>query len=94
MTEAGPPPEDLRYLVPAALLHDLRTPLSQMLGYSEMLLEESEASGNEHFVQDLKKIRAAGWKLLALMDANFQPSRVVILPDAVPPELSDTDPRS
>ena len=40
-----------------------------MLGYSEMLLEESEASGNEHFVQDLKKIRAAGWKLLALMDA-------------------------
>jgi signal transduction histidine kinase len=94
VTEDERPPEDLRYLVPAALLHDLRTPLSQMLGYSEMLLEESEASGNEHFVEDLKKIRAAGWKLLALMDANFQPSRVVILPESVPPELSDTEPRS
>lgn len=82
MTNDGRPPEDLRYLVPATLLHDLRTPLSQMLGYSEMLLEESEAAGNEHFVQDLKKIRAAGWKLLALMDANFQPLRVVVLEDS------------
>ncbi len=81
MSEGDCSPEDLRYLVPAALLHDLRTPLSQMLGYSEMLLEESEASGNEHFVQDLKKIRAAGWKLLALMDANFQPLSVVVLED-------------
>ena len=82
MTDMDRPQEDLRYLVPAALLHDLRTPLSQMLGYSEMLLEESEAAGNEHFVQDLKKIRAAGWKLLALMDANFQPLRVVVLEDS------------
>lgn len=82
MTDDGRPPEDLRYLVPATLLHDLRTPLSQMLGYSEMLLEESEAAGNEHFVHDLKKIRAAGWKLLALMDANFQPRRVVVLEDS------------
>lgn len=81
MTDDGRPPEDLRYLVPAALLHDLRTPLSQILGYSEMLLEESEADGNEHFAQDLRKIRAAGWKLLALMDANFQPLRVVVLED-------------
>jgi K+-sensing histidine kinase KdpD len=81
MSEDERPPEDLRYLVPAALLHDLRTPLSQMLGYSEMLLEESEASGNEHFAQDLKKIRAAGWKLLALMDANFQPSTVLVPPE-------------
>jgi K+-sensing histidine kinase KdpD len=87
VTEAERPPEDLRYLVPAALLHDLRTPLSQMLGYSEMLLEESEAAGNEHFVQDLKKIRAAGWKLLALMDANFQPLRVVVLEEPAGGEL-------
>ncbi|MCR4341356.1 MAG: hypothetical protein NUW01_15870 [Gemmatimonadaceae bacterium] len=81
MSEDDRPPEDLRYLVPAALLHDLRTPLNAILGYSEMLLEESEAAGNEHFVQDLMKIRAAGWKLLALMDANFQPLRVVVLED-------------
>ena len=86
MTEDERPAEDLRYLVPATLLHDLRTPLSQMLGYSEMLLEESEAAGNEHFVQDLKKIRAAGWKLLALMDANFQPLRVVVLEDVSTPD--------
>lgn len=84
MTDADRPPEDLRYLVPAALLHDLRTPLSQMLGYSELLIEESESAGNAHFVEDLKKIRAAGWKLLALMDANFQPLRVVVLEEKKP----------
>ena len=81
MTEEGRPPEDLRYLVPATLLHDLRTPLSQMLGYSEMLLEQAEEDKNEDLVRDLRKIRAAGWKLLALMDANFQPLRVVVLDD-------------
>ncbi|HUR92615.1 MAG TPA: histidine kinase dimerization/phospho-acceptor domain-containing protein [Gemmatimonadaceae bacterium] len=82
MTDGERPPEDLRYLVPAALLHDLRTPLSQMLGYSEMLLEQAEEVKNEELVRDLRKIRAAGWKLLALMDANFQPLRVVVLEDA------------
>ena len=81
MTEDGRPPEDLRYLVPATLLHDLRTPLSQMLGYSEMLLEQAEEEKNEDLVRDLRKIRAAGWKLLALMDASFQPLRVVVLED-------------
>lgn len=81
MTDAERPPEDLRYLVPAALLHDLRTPLSQMLGYSEMLLEQAEEVKNEELVRDLGKIRAAGLKLLALMDANFQPLLVVVLED-------------
>ena len=82
MGESDRPPEDLRYLVPATLLHDLRTPLSQMLGYSEMLLEQAEEVENEDLVRDLRKIRAAGWKLLALMDANFQPLRVVVLDEA------------
>lgn len=92
MSEENRPPDDARYLVPAALLHDLRTPLSQMLGYSEILLEQAEEAGNSDFVRDLGKIRAAGWKLLALMDANFQPSRVVTaseVPDgAIEPDRS------
>ena len=75
MSDEGRPPEDVRYLVPAALLHDLRTPLSQMLGYSEILLDQAVDVGNAELERDLRKIRAAGWKLLALMDANFQPSR-------------------
>lgn len=87
MTEGDRPPEDLRYVVPAVLLHDLRTPLSQMLGYSEMLLEQAVEDGNADFVRDLGKIRAAGWKLLALMDANFQPSRA-ILASELPPDVA------
>ena len=81
MSDEGRPPEDVRYLVPAALLHDLRTPLSQMLGYSEILLDQAVDVGNAELERDLRKIRAAGWKLLALMDANFQPSRVVLASD-------------
>ena len=81
MSDEGRPPEDVRYLVPAALLHDLRTPLSQMLGYSEMLLDQAVEVGNADLERDLRKIRAAGWKLLALMDANFQPSRAVLVSD-------------
>lgn len=81
MSDEGRPPEDIRYLVPAALLHDLRTPLSQMLGYSEMLLDQAVEVGNADLERDLRKIRAAGWKLLALMDANFQPSRAVLASD-------------
>ena len=93
MSEGDRPPEDLRYVVPAVLLHDLRTPLSQMLGYSEMLLEQAVEDGNADFVRDLGKIRAAGWKLLALMDANFQPSRAIPASE-VPSAIADPGPPS
>jgi len=81
VSDEGRPPEDVRYLVPAALLHDLRTPLSQMLGYSEMLLDQAVEVGNADLERDLRKIRAAGWKLLALMEENFQPSKAVLVSD-------------
>jgi len=50
------------------LLHDLRSPLNQIIGYSEMLTEEAEAQG---FVTDLHKIRTAGHRILALLEENF-----------------------
>lgn len=51
------------------LLHDLRSPLNQVIGYSEMLTDEAE--GQQGFVADLQKIRAAGLRLLALIEENF-----------------------
>lgn len=51
------------------LLHDLRSPLNQVIGYSEMLTDE--AGGQQGFVADLQKIRAAGLRLLALIEENF-----------------------
>jgi two-component system, sensor histidine kinase and response regulator len=52
------------------LLHDLRTPLNQIIGYSELLFEEA-ALEREGLTADVGKIRAAGYRILALIDENF-----------------------
>jgi two-component system, sensor histidine kinase and response regulator len=60
---AGPPRTNLS----PQLLHDLRSPLNQVIGYSEMLMEEVEGQRRE----DVERIGAAGQRMLALIDANF-----------------------
>jgi len=54
--------------------HDLRTPINQILGYSELLQEEAETDGNESYVPDLKKIQSAARRLLGLIDGFFASS--------------------
>ncbi len=49
------------------LLHDLRSPLNQIIGYSEMLAEESAGA-------DVEKIRVAGHRILTLLEENFTSS--------------------
>src|SRR6187551_2685159 len=49
------------------LRHALRTPLNQIIGYSEMLQEDAEARGLPEFASDLKKIELAGRRLLELI---------------------------
>jgi class 3 adenylate cyclase/ActR/RegA family two-component response regulator len=60
---------------PPSLRHDLRTPLNQILGYSEMLQEEAAEAGYDRFVADLTKIGVAARQLLSLVDQ---------VPEAVP----------
>jgi two-component system sensor histidine kinase/response regulator len=52
------------------LLHDLRTPLNQIIGYSDMLSEEAGLD-REGLAGDLGKIRAAGYRILTLIEENF-----------------------
>lgn len=59
-------------MLPQNLLHDLRTPLGHILGYSELLIEQMKESGHEEFIPYLEKIRKSGHELLALMTDNFQ----------------------
>ena len=40
----------------ANMSHELRTPMNAIIGYSEMLQEDAEASGNAGFIPDLQKI--------------------------------------
>ncbi len=72
------------------LRHDLRTPLNQILGYSELLLEETQeaalrsiplSAGN--FAPDLQKIRAAAKTLLNLINDNLTDERLTLAGEIV-----------
>jgi two-component system sensor histidine kinase/response regulator len=54
-------------LLPSKYLHDLRTPLNQIIGYSEMLEEQAQDDGQTGYISDIKKIQAAGRQLLGLL---------------------------
>jgi two-component system, sensor histidine kinase ChiS len=69
-----------RYPLPSGLIHDLRTPLNVIIGYSELMIEQAEEGGPETFVADLQKTRAAGKQLLALINDRFRPVRGVEAP--------------
>jgi adenylate cyclase len=56
--------------------HSLRTPLNQIIGYSEMLQEEAEELSLQDSLPDLQKIHAAGGQLLALVNDNLTTARV------------------
>jgi signal transduction histidine kinase len=60
----------------ANMSHELRTPLNAILGYSEMLQEEAEDTGQEEFVPDLKKIHSAGKHLLHLINDVLDLSKI------------------
>jgi signal transduction histidine kinase len=65
----------VRHELPPELLHELRTPLAQIIGYSELLMEQAQEAGDDGYVADLRKVSAAGYRLLALMEASFQSIR-------------------
>ncbi|HEU4523083.1 MAG TPA: response regulator, partial [Thermoanaerobaculia bacterium] len=51
------------------LLHDLRSPLNQIIGYSEILVEESLE--RKEAATDLQRIRSAGQRMLEIIEENF-----------------------
>ena len=60
----------------AKMSHELRTPLNAIIGYSEMLLEDVEASGQKEFIPDLQKIGASGQHLLSLINEILDLSKI------------------
>jgi len=57
--------------VSSHLLHELRSPLTEIIGYSEMLAEEGETQLWANVIADVEKVGAAGRRLLALLEENF-----------------------
>ena len=60
----------------ANMSHELRTPMNAIIGYSEMLQEEAEDTGQSAFVPDLQKIHGAGKHLLSLINDILDLSKV------------------
>jgi signal transduction histidine kinase/CheY-like chemotaxis protein len=60
----------------ANMSHELRTPLNAILGYSEMLTESAEETGQAEMVSDLRKIQTAGRHLLGLINDVLDLSKI------------------
>ncbi len=58
------------------LRHSLRTPLNQIIGYSEMLMESAEENNVTTVLTDLKRIHTAGGQLLALINDALAPWKI------------------
>lgn len=65
------------------LRHDLRTPINQIIGYSELLLEESGDAGHTTYGPDLQRIRGAAQTLLGLINDNLTDERVSLAGEIV-----------
>jgi class 3 adenylate cyclase len=76
------------------LQHEVRTPISQIVGYSELLEEELLDRGETDLAPDLQKIRQAAQRLLDLADGKLRDEvdpGAPVLPEAerAEPELPD-----
>src|SRR5882757_6471023 len=60
----------------ANMSHELGTPLNAIIGYSEMLEEDTRESGKSDSVQDLRKIQSAGKHLLSLINDVLDLSKI------------------
>ena len=67
--------------------HEVRTPLGQIIGYSELLEEELEDRGQQDLAPDLQRIRNAAKRLLDLVDGKLRSEQAVGAP-ALPEEES------
>lgn len=60
----------------ANMSHELRTPMNAIIGYSEMLIEETEDRNLDDLTPDLEKICGAGKHLLALINDILDLSKI------------------
>jgi signal transduction histidine kinase len=56
----------------AKMSHELRTPLNAVIGYSQILLEDTDPQASPQDVDDLNRIHAAGHHLLGLVNAILE----------------------
>jgi signal transduction histidine kinase len=73
--------------------HEVRTPLGQIIGYSELIEEELEDRDQQDLAPDLQKIRGAAQRLLDLVDGKLrteQDAGAPVLPEESPADSADS----
>ena len=60
----------------AKVSHELRTPLNTIIGYSEMIEDESSGAGQSQTAQDAKKVTSSAQHLLALINDLLDHSKL------------------
>lgn len=68
--------EQLEKLLLRYLRHELCTPINAIIGYSEILIDESIDIASPAVKQDLKRVYAAGTQLLEATDAILNPAQL------------------
>jgi DNA-binding response OmpR family regulator len=74
------------------LQHEVRTPISQIMGYAELLEEELDDRGVGDLAGDLQKIRDAAGRLLDLADGRLREERDPGAPALPEPEAAAARP--
>ena len=67
----------------AALRHDLRTPINQIIGYSELVAEDLEGDEHARTREDLEKIGRAARGLADLITKEIQPGRIALVGERI-----------
>lgn len=62
----------------ANMSHELRTPLNAVIGYSELVMEEFEETGETTYLPDLEKIHDSGSHLLAVINDILDLSKIEV----------------
>jgi signal transduction histidine kinase len=80
--------EPQRHQLPSGLLHDLRTPLNHIIGYSEWMMEQAQEEDPSGLLPHLQKVCAAAHHMAALIRENFEssPGPEETLADAARPD--------
>lgn len=74
----------------AQVRHDFKTPVNQILGYSEMLGETADERGDAESAADLKRVQDASRNLLTLIERFLTPEGIAAFLPAARPEALRT----
>ena len=69
------------------LRHNLRNPMNSVLGFSELLIEESEKLGIKSICTQLAEIQSSGYDIIKFIDKIFSDEKIGTLNSLIIKEI-------